>query len=99
MVIKYIIKNANQILAFTCSSPASSLESTSSHHHHDLGSSPSLSYGIASLIADKHPSSSSKSHVSSSSNSGSGSSSQAEVSFTQGLTFLGGGIETVYSCP
>ncbi|KAK3859096.1 hypothetical protein Pcinc_023641 [Petrolisthes cinctipes] len=60
------------------SSPATSLESTSIHHPHDLVSSPSLSYGIASLIADKHPSSSSKSHASLSSNSGSGSSSQAE---------------------
>ncbi|KAK8750681.1 hypothetical protein OTU49_014945, partial [Cherax quadricarinatus] len=47
------------------SSPLSGLESVSSHHS-DLGSSPNLSYGIATLIADKHPSHH-KSHSSSSS--------------------------------
>ncbi|XP_069971280.1 bromodomain adjacent to zinc finger domain protein 2B isoform X7 [Penaeus vannamei] len=56
------------------SSPLSGLESATSHHS-ELGSSASLSYGIASLIADKHPSSH-KSHSSSSSSSNS--SSQAE---------------------
>ncbi|XP_042225949.1 bromodomain adjacent to zinc finger domain protein 2B-like isoform X5 [Homarus americanus] len=57
------------------SSPLSVLESVSSHHS-ELGSSPSLSYGIASLIADKHPSSHHKSH--SSSSSANSSSTQAE---------------------
>lgn len=61
---------------WVCSSPLSGLESATSHHS-ELGSSASLSYGIASLIADKHPSSH-KSHSSSSSSSNS--SSQAEVS-------------------